>query len=197
MTTDQFDPIGIVAVLNRHGVRYVVIGGIAAGVQGAIWATTDLDVCHSRSRANLRRLASALDDLEAAPVDVPPDVRVPLDERMLARGDIWTLSTRLGRLDCLVEPAPGLTYATLSERGRPFEGSETYLVASIDDLITMKRTAGRPKDLAQIDLLRAVSDELRADRPARNLGRLKDQISLEPDWDAPEVNSDIAADFEP
>jgi hypothetical protein len=197
MTLDQFDPVGIIAILNRHAVRYVVIGGIAAGVQGAIWATTDLDVCHSRSRANLRRLANALEDLEAATADVPPDVKVPLDARMLARGDIWTLSTRLGRLDCIAEPAPGLTYETLSERGRPFEGSETYLVASIDDLITMKRTAGRPKDLAQLDLLRAVSDELRAARPRRELGRLKDQISLSADWDDPKVNADIAADFEP
>jgi len=45
---DPFDPQALIAALNRHGVRYVVIGGIAGGVQGAIWATTDLDICYAR-----------------------------------------------------------------------------------------------------------------------------------------------------
>ena len=39
-----FDPLAIIGVLNAHGVRFIVIGGIAAGVQGAMWATTDLDI---------------------------------------------------------------------------------------------------------------------------------------------------------
>jgi hypothetical protein len=46
---ETFDPIAIIRVLNEHQVRFVVIGGIAAGVQGAEWLTTDLDVVRSRT----------------------------------------------------------------------------------------------------------------------------------------------------
>jgi len=157
-----FDPEGIIAVLNRHGVLYVVVGGIAAGVQGAIWATADLDVCYARTRANLGRLAAALRDLEAVPEPVPDGVTVKLDAVALGQGDLWTLATRLGRLDCLGEPAPGLGYVTLAERGRTIRGTtQTYVVASFDDLIEMKRAAGHPKDLVQIELLRAAREESR------------------------------------
>jgi len=157
-----FDPLGMIEVLNRHGVRYVVIGGIAAGVQGVAWATRDLDICHARSRANLRRLAAALEELVARPVELPEGVAVRLDAGMLAARDRWTLTSRLGRLDCLGEPAPGLTFETLAERGRTFQGSQTYVVASLEDLITMKGAAGRPRDVAQIEMLRAAIDEARA-----------------------------------
>jgi hypothetical protein len=167
MTGEQaFDPLKIIRVLNRHGVRFVVIGGIAAGVQGAMWATTDLDVTYDREQGNHARLASALAELNAEPVELPPGVRVHLDARGLAAGDVWTLMTRYGRLDLLGEPAPGITYAALAARARSIHGDEAYLVATIEDLISMKQHAGRPKDRAQIELLRATLDELSAAEPA-------------------------------
>lgn len=154
-----FDPRSLIAVLNRHEVRYVVIGGIAAGVQGAIWATFDLDICYDRSLANLDRLAAALADVEARPVGLPLGVAAQLDARSLRAGDWWTLDTRLGRLDLLGQPAPGIGYDTLVATARTFSGAERYLVASIDDLIRMKAAANRPKDRLQLDLLKAVSEE--------------------------------------
>ncbi len=163
MTTraaDAFDPLAIIRVLNEHSVRFIVIGGIAAGVQGAMWATTDLDIVYARSREDYGRLAAALKDLEAEPIDLPAQVRVHLDARSLAAGNIWTLLTRHGRLDLLGDPAPGLDYNSLAERARSIRGEQTYAVAAIEDLITMKRAAGRSKDVAQIELLRATAEEL-------------------------------------
>jgi hypothetical protein len=157
-----FDPLAIIAALNERRVRFVVVGGIAAGVQGAIWATTDLDVVYARSRDDHERLAAALADLDAEPIDLAPGVRVTLDARALSAGEIWTLMTRFGRLDLLGEPAPGMTYENLARRSRTIRGEHEYAVASVDDLITMKRAAGRPKDLAQIDQLRALREELAA-----------------------------------
>ena len=157
-----FDPLGLIRILNDQGVRYVVIGGIAAGVQGAIWATADLDIVYARDPDNHERLERALADLNAVPIDLPADVKVILDARSLRAGHTWTLSTRLGRLDLLAESA-GLDYATLASRSRPFAGSERYLVASIEDLITMKVAAGRPKDAGQVELLRRVAEESRRD----------------------------------
>jgi hypothetical protein len=156
---DEFDPLGMIRILNEHEVRYVVIGGIAAGVQGAIWATTGLDITHERDRSNHQRLAAALHDLGAVAVDLPPGVQVILDERILASGTNWTLMTRLGRLDLLGEPGEGLDYAALRRRARRIEGHETYLVAAVEDLIAMKQAAGRPKDAGQVELLRMVAEE--------------------------------------
>lgn len=157
----SFDPLAIIGVLNANDVRYVVIGGIAAGVQGAVWATADLDICHARSRAELGRLADALLELEAQPVDVPPTVTVHLDARALRQGDWWTLLTKFGRLDCLGEPAPGIDYDFLAPRSRLIEGSERYRVAAFADLIAMKQAAGRPQDIGHIELLRAADNEAR------------------------------------
>jgi hypothetical protein len=150
-----FDPIAIIDVLNRHRVSYLVIGGVAAGVQGAMWATFDLDITYDRSPRELKRLAAALGELEASPIGLDDDVRVHLDERALRHGDIWTLATRYGRLDLLAEPAPGLRYETLAPRARTIDGVESYRVASLADLIAMKRAAGRPQDEGHIRLLRA------------------------------------------
>lgn len=167
---EGFDPLAIIRVLNEHQVHYVVIGGIAAGVQGAIWLTADLDIVYARDRGDLDNLASALTELQARPIDLPPAVRVALDARSLRRSTNWTLTTRYGRLDLLGEPGAGLDYATLASRAREIRGAELYLVATLEDLISMKKAAGRPKDLIQIDLLRVAAEEV-----ARAAGRAVDR----------------------
>ncbi|MBA2489121.1 MAG: hypothetical protein H0V36_07365 [Chloroflexi bacterium] len=158
----EFDPAGLLETLYRHGVRYVVIGGIAAGVQGAVWATTDLDICYAQTPDDLQRLAAALAGLEARPIGLDPGLLVELDARALLRGDIWTLDTRLGRLDIMREAVIGMDYAYLVARARTIRGERSdYLVASLDDLVAMKRAAARPKDVAHIELLQIARDELR------------------------------------
>lgn len=157
----SFDPLGLIRVLNDHEVEFIVIGGYAAGVQGAEWVTIDLDIVYARKRATLERLAAALTALDSEPVGLPPGVKVTLDMRALRAGDVWTLSTRLGRLDLMGEPAPGLDYEALASRARTIHGRETYRVASIDDLLAMKGHAGRPKDIGHLELLRAVAEELK------------------------------------
>jgi hypothetical protein len=159
------------SLIGSDDLRLVVVGGVAAGVQGAMWATTDLDVVYARDRDDHARLAVALADLEAEPVDLPRGVRVRLDATALAAGDTWTLMTRYGRLDLLGEPAPGLRYPVLAQRARTIHGEQAYRVASIADLIAMKRVAGRPKDLAQLGLLEATAEEL---------ARLGDAASADP-----------------
>lgn len=159
-TPPAFDPTAIIAVLADHEVRFVAVGGYAAGVQGAMYVTNDLDVCYARTRENHDRLARALADLEAEPRDLPEGVRVHLDARALAAGTTWTLMTKFGQLDLLAEPGPGISFDVLAPRARTIRGDRTYLVATVADLIAMKTAAGRPKDLAQIELLRATQEEL-------------------------------------
>ncbi len=155
-----FDPLGLIRVLNEHEVEFIVIGGYAAGVQGAEWVTIGLDIVYAREPANHKRLGAALKALDAEPVGLPPGVSVTLDMRALRAGDVWTLTTRLGRLDLMGEPAPGLDYEAPRSRARAIHGREAYRVASIEDLVAMKGHAGRPKDIGHLELLRAVADEL-------------------------------------
>lgn len=70
-----FDPIKLIEVLNRHGVEYVVIGGVGARLQGSPHQTRDLDVAAMQAVANLRRLADALNEL--APMRIDPQFRTP------------------------------------------------------------------------------------------------------------------------
>ena len=65
MTETAADTENILAVLRRHGVRFVLVGGIAAVVEGAPLTTFDIDVVHERSAANVRRLVAALAELGA------------------------------------------------------------------------------------------------------------------------------------
>ena len=160
MTIPIFEPERLVAVLNRHGVRYVIIGGIAAGLQGAAWTTADLDICYARDRVNLKALAEALAELDARPVEWPADAPPPsLDARALGHGDVWTLETRHGRLDLIGMPAPGIDHAFLARTAERFEvDGEPILVAGLEELMAMKRAAGRPQDRAHLELLMAARE---------------------------------------
>lgn len=160
MTIPVFEPERLVAALNRHRVRYVVIGGIAAGLQGAAWTTADLDICYARDRANLETLADALAELAARPVEWPIDAPPPiLDARALRHGGLWTLETRHGRLDLLGLPAPGIDHAFLARTAERFEvDGEPILVARLETLIAMKRAADRPQDRAHLELLLAARE---------------------------------------
>ena len=156
-----FDPLGILRVLDEHGVHHVVIGGIAAATHGSPTVTGDLDVCYSRESENLDRLASALRALDARLRGAPDDVVVPLDGPTLAAGDHFTFVTRLGDFDCMATP-PGVTgYDELRANALEVDvDGLTAAIASIDDLIRMKRAAGRPKDRVEVEILGALRDEL-------------------------------------
>lgn len=83
----EADSEAILKVLVDHGVDFVVIGASAAILQGVpIAATLDLDVSAASTKANLKRLAAALHELEARLRLPDPDeqVEMPLDARMLA-----------------------------------------------------------------------------------------------------------------
>ena len=60
-----YDPRPILGVLARHQVRLVVIGGIAATLQGSTTITNDFDICYARDRENIERLAAALNEVRA------------------------------------------------------------------------------------------------------------------------------------
>lgn len=157
----SFDPLRVFETLNRHGVRYVVIGGIAGRLLGSPTVTRDLDICYARDRDNLRALAAALEEIHAELRGVEPGVPLRMDARTLRAGDTFTLLTDAGDLDLLGTPAGTGGFSDLLRDATPTDlGGPTVLVAGIEDLIRMKRAAGRPKDLIEVEVLGALRDEL-------------------------------------
>jgi hypothetical protein len=157
----EFDPEAVIRLLGRHEVRYVLIGGLAAITHGAPLVTQDIDICHDREAANLERLADALHEVGAQLRGAGPGLPFLLDARALARGDALALTTDVGWLDVMATP-PGVAgyddLARTADRYALF--GHRVLVASIDDLIRVKRAAGRPKDLLAIEELAALRDTI-------------------------------------
>jgi hypothetical protein len=160
-TGTEFQPETVIRLLGRHRVRYVLIGGLAAVTHGAPVITQDIDACYARDDPNLRRIARALLEVHAELRGADPDVPLRLDAKMLRAGDAFTFTTDMGWLDLLGTPAGTDGYEDLARTADTFDlFGYRVLVASVEDLIRMKRAAGRPKDLLVLEELGALRDEL-------------------------------------
>jgi hypothetical protein len=157
----SFSPQEIFAALYRHGVDYVAIGGIAANAHGSRRLTLDVDIIPAPQESNYERLAAALDELGAPATAVDSDFcdLDPRDSFDLARATILKLPTAAGDLDVLNGALGAAPYGDLRERAIEVEVRGTPVrVVSLDDLIAMKRAAGRPRDLRDIADLTGIEE---------------------------------------
>jgi len=165
-----FEPL--FKALNDAGVRYVVVGGLAVVLHGHARLTVDVDLVVDLDEGQALRAIDALVGLGLRP-------RVPVNPRDFADRSIretWIRdrgmqvfsmldpSNPMRVVDLFVDhPVP---FEELWSRSREFELRDTHVrVASIPDLIRLKRMAGRPQDLADIEQLEAI---LKAKRPRAN-----------------------------
>lgn len=150
----QHDFEQILGRLAEAEVDFVLIGGAAAIIRGVDRSTKDIDISASRSRPNLERLGSVLIGLNARLRGAPSDLPFVPDVDTLRRIDVLTLETGLGWLDILLAAAGCPPYEELRERAGTIDLDGIQIrVASTDDLIAMKATAGRPGDLEDIQML--------------------------------------------
>ena len=143
--------------LARAHVDFVVIGGVAVIAHGYERNTRDLDICYSREPANLELLGQVLVDLGARLRNIDGDIPFVPDARTLRGTQILTLDTPEGGLDLLVDPDGSPGYEALKADAEPidFDGRE-ILIASIEDLLAMKRAANRLQDQTDIEALTAI-----------------------------------------
>ena len=150
----------ISALLERlagGGVDFVVVGGIAVIAHGYVRNTKDLDICYAPAQGNLEALGRVLLELDARLRGVEEAIPFVPDARTLRGVQILTLDTREGGLDLLVDPAGSPGYEALEAHAErvDFDGFE-ILIASVEDLLAMKRAANRPQDQPDIDALSAI-----------------------------------------
>lgn len=162
-TPRQFDPVRAFQTLNRHEVRYVLIGGFAGKLLGSTILTVDVDICYARDDENLVRLADALQELHASLRGAPEGLPFKLDAKTLRNGDSFTFVTDAGDLDVLGTPSGSGGYEALARNATELDlGEVSVWVAAIEDLIAMKRASGRPRDLAHLEVLTALREEIEA-----------------------------------
>jgi predicted nucleotidyltransferase len=154
----ELDVERILGVLTSRGVDFVVIGGVAAVMHGSAIFTQDLDICFASDETNLGALGKALVELDARLRGVADEVPFVPDAATLRRVRLLTLETSAGPLDVQAEPAGCPPYARLRRNAERVDlGGYAVLIASVEDLIGMKRAAGRPKDLIAVEELEAIA----------------------------------------
>jgi hypothetical protein len=160
----QFDPTPLLKALQRHGVDFIVVGAAAAVSQGSPLPTLDLDVTPARDQENIQRIVAALIDVDAKFRTPTEPVAFPIDAKMLASGEAWTLETSFGSLDLVFAPAGTQGYEDLRRDALLVDlGTERpVLVASLRDVIRMKEASNREKDRAQLPALRRTLELIRA-----------------------------------
>jgi predicted nucleotidyltransferase len=162
----EFRPVALLKRLVAHGVDFVVVGGIAMVAHGSARVTRDLDISYATDAANLEALGSALVELGARLRGVDEEVPFVLDARTLRRTTILTLDTPEGPIDLLVRPAGAPDYETLRARAeRATLDGVAILIASLDDLESMKLAAGRTKDQLDLEEIEAIRRLRRRVRP--------------------------------
>jgi predicted nucleotidyltransferase len=155
--------------LTEHGVDFVVIGGVAVILQASPRFTKDLDICYALQQENLDRLGEVLVEVGAKLRDIDEDLPFVPDGRALRHTQILTLVTPDGGLDLLVEPKGSPAYPALRRRADEVDIDGIGVrVASIDDLIAMKRAAGRPQDLVDLESLELARRRRRVEPGAPN-----------------------------
>ena len=142
---------GVFESFQKHEVKYVVIGGIAAVLYGVPRATFDLDILIEATPENACRLLDAL--LEAG-----MGTATLTNANEILSNEITIFKDRV-RIDVQTS-TPGLSFQEAWKRRKSMEyQGQAFYVVSSEDLITSKRAAGREVDLEDVRLLELTDDK--------------------------------------
>lgn len=138
------DTENLLKLLNAHNVEYVIIGATAFPVHGYARATLDIDLFIRSEPENARRTLEALKKFGYDVTDLGEEDL--LSKKVLIRQYL---------VETDIHPfVQGITFDQVwKNRVSGTYGNEKVYYASLDDLITMKKAAGRPKDAEDLKAL--------------------------------------------
>ena len=159
-TKTKTDFLEVLRVLIAHEIKFIVVGGVSAALQGAPITTFDLDLVHSRESENIDRLLPALESLEAI-YRAQPDRRIKPNAAHLSSPGHQLLLTRFGPLDLLGMIGAGRGYEELLAQTVEMKvGDELRIrVLDLETLIRTKEEVAAEKDQAVLPLLRRTLEE--------------------------------------
>lgn len=148
-----------ITTLASHDIEFVVIGGVALGIHSAAYVTYDIDICYSRKRENLHKIAAALSPFNPRLRGFPEELPFIWDASTILNGTNFTLDTALGDFDMLAEVSGIGTFEYVLRQSEQWNlyGYEVQIL-SVEGLISAKETAGRDKDQAGLKILYALRD---------------------------------------
>jgi hypothetical protein len=140
--------------------QFVVVGGLAVGAWGVVRGTKDVDIVVDPDIENLKRVAEIAVAAGGHVQQGEAFLGTPISiASALESGEQVAIETDLGRLDVIqgLEGVPSYEELRARSSGAEILGV-TVAVCSLDDLKTMKRAAGRTRDLADLEDLEAAAD---------------------------------------
>lgn len=153
MTTQSYQRI--LELFDQHGVEFVVVGGVAAVLQGAPITTFDIDMLVKLDDANAEKLVGVLTELEAK-FREQPRADAPTKKDILAGGHLLLL-TNCGPLDVLGFIGDQEKYEDFEDKIEEITvGDLSIQVLELEELINQKQVLGRPKDQAALRVLKSV-----------------------------------------
>jgi predicted nucleotidyltransferase len=154
----------VLRLLNEHEIRYVIVGGIAVILHGSPRLTADLDIIIDLEPVKAGQTIEVLQHAGFM-AEIPVDIRQFADEDVrrswIAEKNMKALSLHDHEMpptviDILAESP--IAFDDLYQRSKLIALDEiTLRVASIPDLITLKRLSGRPEDLSDIAELEKIN----------------------------------------
>ena len=148
-----------ITTLVCHDIEFVVVGGVALGIHSAASVTYDIDICYSRKRENLQKIAEALRPFNPRLRGFPKELPFIWDASTISNGTNFTLDTALGDFDMLAEVSGIGTFEDVLRLSNQWDlyGYKVQIL-SVEGLISAKETAGRDKDQPGLRILYALRD---------------------------------------
>jgi len=158
MPTISKNPTGVdlsalLEELLKAEVEFILVGGLAAVVQGAPITTMDLDIVHKQSSENISRLINFLNSVDAFHRRLDDQVIKPSEGDISGKGHAL-FTTRLGPLDVLAVIEEGRGYGDLLGHtvDLVFRG-QTIRVLDLKMIVELKRASKDPRDRQRLSIL--------------------------------------------